>query len=210
MDERDNDGRKKKKVRQDFRDAIAKIANSKQAEVVAKQADEMRPRILQAFKNCPDGSELADGFVSIIKYFSAIGYWRGYKAAKRHYAKMNSVRRTPDGRQRLRAAVETMLAADLKTPTTEICEQLDRLRLSASFDLPANQKRNQKPKTVHVGPTRSGTIHCKWVQVSKDAFVKGMVSRIRTRLRDERRAKAWTELSDKVWRDSPNEESTQG
>lgn len=210
MDE-GNKEEKKKEAKKDFRDAISAIASTKQAELFAKRGAEMRQRILQSFKNRPDGSDLADGFVTVIRYFNAIGYWRGYKNAKRHYADMNSVRRTPDGRQRVHAAVERMLSADVKKPTTEICEELDRLRLSASFDLPANQKRNQKERIIHVGPMRSsGTIKYKWVQASKDTFVKAMISRIRTRLRDERRAKAWMELSDKVWRDSPHEESTQG
>ena len=92
MGEREKGARKRKRLRHDFFDAVVNVAN-KQAEMIAKQAAEMRPRILQSLRNSPDGNELADGFVAIIKYFSAIAYWRGYKIAKRHYE--NQLRSAP-------------------------------------------------------------------------------------------------------------------
>lgn len=158
--------------------------------MIAKQAAEIRPRILQSLRNCPDGNELADGFVVNIKYFSAIAYWRGYKTAKRHYETLGSVPHPPHGREQVHLAIERMLEEDLKMSAEEVCKRLDGEKLSESF-YPT------KGKVINVGP-RHGKIEHKWVDVYKDPFVKGMISRIRTRLRDERKAKAWMALSERA------------
>jgi len=171
------------------------MADSKQAEIIAKQAAEMRPRILQSFKNCPDGAELADGLIAIIKYFSAIAYWRGYKHAKKHYAALNSVKRTPDGRREVRRAIEQMLEREIDMTTKEICAQLDKLGLSASFDLEPKQKLNRKRNILHIGPRLRSV---SWLQACDAGCVKQMISRIRTRLRKERRAQTWMALSQRA------------
>jgi hypothetical protein len=152
-------------------------------------------RILQSFAAHANAVELAREFETVLRYFSAIAYWRGYRHAKKHYADLNSVKRTPDGRQEVRGAIEEMLEKDLDMPTKEVCAQLDRLGLSASFDLSAKQKLNKKAKTIHIGPKfRSYS----WVQACKAGCVKQLISRIRTRLRKERSAETWMALSQRA------------
>ena len=73
----------------------------------------------------------------------------------------------------------------------EVCKRLDGEKLSDSF-----YPTKGKQKVVNVGP-RQGKIQ-NGVDVYKDPFVKGMISRIRTRLRDERKAKAWMALSERA------------
>jgi len=182
----------KKKVRKDFFGAVVRIASSKHAAVMAKQVAEIQPRILQALRSCSGGSELADGFVATIRYFAAIAYWRGYKVAKRHYETLGSVTHPPHGRERVHLAIERMLEEDLKMSAEEVCKRLDSEKLSESF-----YPTKGKQKIINVGP-RQGKIEHRWVDVYKDPFVKGLISRIRTRLRDERRAEAWMALSQKA------------
>jgi len=174
---------------------VTRVRNAKQAESLSKQADEMCGRILQSFATHANAVELAKEFETVFRYFFAIAYWRGYKHAKKHYADLNSVKRPPDGRQEVRGAIEEMLEKDLDMPTKEVCVQLDRLNLSASFDLPAKQKLNKKAKTIHIGPKFKSI---GWVRACDADCVKQMIYRVRTRLRKESRAKAWMALSQKA------------
>lgn len=182
--------KKIEKIGKHFYAGVAKLAHPETFRHTEQQATEMRRRILNCFASCPDGSELADGFVAVINYFSGIGYWRGYKNAKKHYATLSAARRTPDGRQEVRRAIESMLEQDIEVSAEQICEQLDKMGLSASFDL----RINKKQKTIHVGP---GHQFC-WKHVRNEDSLKKMVSRIRTRLRRERRAEAWMKLADRA------------
>jgi len=172
-----------------------KVMTGKQAASLSKQSNEMCDRILQSFVTHANAVELAKEFRTVLSYFSVKAYWRGYKDAHKHYEVMKSVKRTPDGRQEVREAIERMLEQDVNMPTKEVCAQLDRLGLSASFDLPAKQELNKKAKVLHIGPKFKAI---SWVQACKAACVKQMISRIRTRLRSERNAKAWMALSQRA------------
>jgi hypothetical protein len=182
--------KKVEKLAKQFYAGVAKLAHAEKFRLTEQQATEMRRRILNSFALSPDSGELADGFVAVINYFSGIGYWRGYKNAKKHYATLTTARRTPDGRQGVRRALESMLEEDIDMSAEKICEQLDKMGLSASFDL----RINKKQKTIHVGP---GHQFC-WKHVRKEDSLKKMVSRIRNRLRKERRAEAWMKLADRA------------
>jgi hypothetical protein len=185
----------KEKVRRGFYDGVVRMADAEHTRIASEQASEMSRRILRSFASQSDGGELADGFTAVIRYFSGIGYWRGYKNAKRHYATVNSIKRTPDGRQEVREAIEQMLEKDIDMTAKEICVQLDKLGLSASFDLPANQKLNRKAETIHIGPKFKSI---DWERACTADCVKQMISRVRRRLRRERNAKAWMKLSDRA------------
>ncbi len=104
---------------------------------------------------------------------------------------MNAVKRTPDGRQEVHRAIEKMLEADIGMPAEKICEQLDKIGLSASFDF----RIRGKQKTILVGPKRQ---FC-WKNVRKEDSLKNMISRLRTRVRRERNAMAWMKLSDRTF-----------
>jgi hypothetical protein len=88
-----------------------------------------------------------------------------------------------------------MLEEDPKMSAGEICKRLDKKGLSDSF-----YPTKGKQKIINVGPHQKHS----WADVYKDGFVKGMISRIRTRLRDERRAKAWMALSEKAFAKEQN------
>jgi hypothetical protein len=184
----------KKKVKRAFYARAVKLANPEHARTMAEQASEMWRRILRSFAAHPDGGELADGFVAVIEYFSGIGFWRGYRNAKRQYASMKAVKRTPDGRQEVHRAIQEILEKDIDMPAEEICKQLDEMKLSASFDL----RIAGKQKTVHIGPKHK---FC-WASVCREWSVKRMISRLRTRARSERNAKAWMKLSGQVFQDT--------
>ena len=186
--------KKREKIAQRYA-AIATIAHAESLGVTEQQMTEMRRSILDFFTAQPNGDDLADSFDAVIHYFSGLGYWRGYKAAKRHYATLSAVRRTPDGRQEVHRAIEGMLEENIRMTADEICEELDSMRLSAAFDL----KRNGKQKTIHVGPGRQ----FRWKQVSTESSLKKMVSRIRTRLRTELRAEAWMKQADRTFASEP-------
>lgn len=174
-----------------FYAAVATIAHAESLGITEQQVAEMRRRILNIFTAHPDGEELADNFDAVIHYFSGLGYWRGYRAAKRHYTTLSAVRRTPDGRQKVHRAIEGMLVEDIHMTADEICKELDKMRLSASFDL----KINGKQKTIHVGAGHQ----FRWKHVSTESSLKKMVSRIRTRLRTELRAEAWMKQADRAF-----------
>jgi len=183
---------KKKKVRKDFYIGVAKLADPERLRLTEQQATEMRSRILNSFASRPDGGELADGFVAVVNYFAGIGYWRGYKNARKHYATLNSVARPPRGSKNVRVAIEDMLVQQPNLSTKEICDLLDAKRLSDSFELMKG-----KQKILNVGPYR-GKIEHPWKSVRRENCVKRMISRIRTRMRNERRAAGWMKLSDRA------------
>jgi len=167
------------------------MASPEHARLTSAQASEISRRILSSFTASPDGGELADGFVAVTRYFAELGFWRGYTNAKRHYATMNAVKRTPDGRQEVHSAIEKMLEDDINMPVEKICEQLDNIGLSASFDL----RIRGKQKTILVGPKRQ---FC-WKNVRKEDSLKNLISRLRTRVRRERNATAWMKLSGRAF-----------
>jgi hypothetical protein len=84
-----------------------------------------------------------------------------------------------------------MLEADIDMPAEKICEQLDKIGLSASCDF----RIRGKQKTILVGPKRQ---FC-WKNVRKKDSLKNMISRLRTRVRRERNAMAWMKLSDRTF-----------
>lgn len=178
-------------VRRGFLNRVVRMADEKQARVTAQKAKETWQRILQSFASHPDGVQLADGLVTVVQYFSQLGFWRGYRNAKRHYIAMNAVKRTPDGRQEVHREIEKMLEENIEMPADKICERLDQLGLSASFDL----KIRGKQKTILVGPGRQ---FC-WKSVRKEDSLKNMVSRLRKRVRRERNAMAWMKLVDRAF-----------
>ena len=183
--------KKVEKIAKQFYAGVAKLAYAEDFHLTEQQATEMRRRILRSFAAHPNGGELANDFVAVIKYFSGISYWRGYKNAKKHYAMLNASRRTPDGRQEVHREIAKMLEGDIEMPADKICDQLDQMGLSASFDL----RIKGKQKTIHVGPK----CQFRWKHVRKEDSLKKMISRIRTRLRRERRADAWMKLADRAF-----------
>lgn len=169
------------------------MAKANHSEITPSQANEIWSRILDSFAWRPEGRELADGFVALIRYFSQLGFWRGYKNAKRNYQTLNAIRRTPRGREKLRLVIEQILEKEIDSPAEKICQRLDDERLSESFFV----RTGGKQRIVTVGPFR-GKMERSWVSMCRENCVKGMISRIRTRLRKERTADAWMKLAERA------------
>ena len=185
--------KKIKKVREGFYIGVAEFAHPEKFCFKEHQATEMRRRILSSFSSRPDGGELADGFVAVVEYFSGVGYWRGYKNAKKHYAALNSDQRPPRGSEKVRLAIQEILKQQPKLPTKAVCELLDAKGLSESFE-----SKNGKHRFLNVG-RHKGKVEHSWVSVRRENSVKKMISRIRTRLRRERNADAWMKLADRAF-----------
>lgn len=183
--------KKRQKVREGFYIGVAKLAHPEKFRSKQLQASEMRRLILNSFASRPDGGELADGFLAVIEYFLGIGYWRGYKNAKKHYATLNSGQRTPRGSEKVRLAIQEILEHQPKLPTKGVCELLDAKELSDSFEF-------KKHTFLNVG-RHKGKVRHSWVSVCRENCVKKMISRIRTRLRRERNADAWMKLADRAF-----------
>ena len=154
---------------------------------------ELGRRIVASFESHPEGKNFRIGWTAMVSYFSALGYWRGYKDAKRHYAVLDPTDRDPNGRGKVRRAVVKMFEKNLTLSAKEICERLDEMdgqhldarRLSASFDT----RIDKKQKTVHVGYAHGRP----WSKVHREPYVKMMISRLRRRVKAERYAKEWME-----------------
>lgn len=140
--------RGKENVRRDFYRRVVRMADAGSLRVASEQAGEMWSRILRSFAGRPDGGQLADALVAVINYFSQIGYWRGYRNAKRHYKTLGAARRAPRGRKGVHLAIEDMLEKDLGMSAEDICEGLDEAGLSDSFYL----GKGEKGRTINVGP----------------------------------------------------------
>jgi len=185
--------KKIEKVREGFYIGVAGLSRPERFRFKEQHAAEMRRRILNSFASRPDGGELADGFVGVIEYFSGVGYWRGYKNAKKHYAALNSDQRPPRGSEKVRLAIQGILELQPKLPAKGVCELLDAKGLSESFEC-----KNGKHRFLNVGRHR-GKVQHSWVSVCRENCVKKMISRIRTRLLRERNANAWMKLADRAF-----------
>jgi hypothetical protein len=185
--------RKKKGLREGFYIEIAKLAHPERLRVTEQQATEMKRRILNSFASRPDGAELADSFVAVVSYFAGIGYWRGYKNARKHYATIQSISRPPRGSKNVRLAIEEILEKQRNLSTKEVCDILDREGLSESFE-----PKKGKQRYLNVGPHRGGKVEHSWASVYSEDCVKRMISRIRSRLRRERTAEAWIRLAEQA------------
>jgi hypothetical protein len=185
--------KRRKKVREGFYIGVAGLARPAEFRFKEQHAAIMRRRILNSFASRPDGGELADGFVAVIEYFSGVGYWRGYKNAKKHYAALNSDRRPPRGSEKVRLAIQGILKEQPKLSTKGVCELLDAKGISESFDV-----KRGKQTVLNVGQHR-GKAQNSWLSVHSENCVKKMISRIRTRLRREHNADAWMKLADRAF-----------
>jgi hypothetical protein len=185
--------KRRKKVREGFYIGVAGLARPEKFRSKEQHATEMRGRILHSFASRRDGGELADGFVAVIEYFLGVGYWRGYKNAKKHYAALSSDQRPPRGSEKVRLAIQGILEEQPKLSAKGICELLDAKGLSESFEF-----KNGKHRFLNVGRHR-GKVQHSWVSVYRENSVKKMISRIRTRLRREHNADAWMKLADRAF-----------
>ena len=175
------------------------VADSEKLSLFEAVTFEMNRRILAALESHPEGKALTKGLVGMIAYFSAIGYWRGYKDAKRHYAVLSASDRTPRGREEVRRAIERMLEKNLGMSAEEICNRLDLLdgqhvdtrRFSAAFDI----MRGGKQKTLKVGASYGRP----WRGMHKERCVTMMISRIRKRSKRERNARLWMQKAEKAF-----------
>jgi hypothetical protein len=184
--------KKVEKVATQFYAGVAKLAHPEHLRLTEQQATEMQRRILNSFASRPDGGELADGFVAVVNYFAGIGYWRGYKNARKHWAKIDPILRPPRGSKKVRLAIERILEQQRNLSTKEVCDILDKKGLSESFELKMGRQR-----FLNVGPRR-GKVEHTWASVCRVDCVKRIISRIRSRLQRERTAKAWMKLADQA------------
>lgn len=185
--------KKVEKVAKKFLAGVAKLAHPEHLRLTKQQASEMRCRILDSFASRPDGGELADGFFAVVNYFAGIGYWRGYKNARKHYATIQSISRPPRGSKNVRLAIEEILEKQRNLSTKEVCDILDKEGISESFE-----PKKRKQRYLNVGPHRGGMVEHSWVSVCREDCVKRMISRIRSRLRRERTAEAWIRLAEQA------------
>jgi hypothetical protein len=185
--------KKAEKIAKQFFAGVAKLAHPEHLRLTEQRATEMQRRILNSFASRPDGGELADGFVAVVNYFAGIGYWRGYKNARKHWAKIDPILRPPRGSKNVRLAIEKILEQQRNLSTKEVCDILDEKKLSESFELKKGRQR-----FLNVGPHRGGKVEHSWASVCRVDCVKRMISRIRSRLQRERTAEAWMKLADQA------------
>lgn len=144
-------------------------------------------RILNSFGDRTDGRELADGLINIVDYYALLGYWRGYRDAKRHYQTTRRRRNVSKDREKAKSIVLQVLSRDQDASTQKICRALDRAGVSAWF---GGEK--------YFGP-RAGRRQTKrgenWSEGHSEQAVMQWIYRIRKRLKTEQRANAWLERS---------------
>jgi hypothetical protein len=148
--------------------------------IVAREAVR---RILNSFRERADGGELADSLTEIIEYFVVIGYWRGYRAAKRHYEITMKSHKVPADRKNAESVVAAVVRENEAASTKDICMALDKAGVSGGFG-----------SSDHFGPrirAKEAKRGERWVDGHAEPAVVQWIYRIRKRVKTERRANAW-------------------
>jgi hypothetical protein len=155
--------------------------------LVARNA---RRRILISFGGREDGRELADGLIEIVDYYTLLGYWRGYRDAKRHYQTTLKRKKTPADRKGAQRVVMSLLRRNEDATTMRVLKALDDAGVSGGFG-----------DEDYFGP-RIGTSDAKkgerWIDGHGEQAVVQWIHRIRKRVKTERLANAWLSRSSKI------------
>jgi hypothetical protein len=152
---------------------------------------EARRRILQSFQGREDGRELADGLIEMVDYYTLVGYWRGYRDAKRHYDTTLKRQKTPADRRYAERFVASMIRRNPDAATKDICKALDEVGISAGFG-----------RHDYFGPrigTRKADVASRWIDGHAEPAVRQWIHRIRKRVRTEMHATKWLKRSSEVW-----------
>lgn len=153
-------------------------------------ATEAFRKILNSFQGRENGRELADGLTEIVDYYTLLGYWRGYREAKRHYEAMEKIDKTPADRTRVAKFVEQIFRKNPDTSTKDVCKALDESGLSAGFG-----------KDEFFGPrigARKANDEEKWVEGCTEQAVVQWIHRIRKWVKIEKLASAWLNRSSEI------------
>jgi hypothetical protein len=152
-------------------------------------ADEAFRRILNSFRDRADGRELADGLTNIVDYYVVLGYWRGYRDARRHYETQLKSHKTPVDRKNAERIVLAVLRKNDEASTGDVCRALDDAGVSGGF--------GEEYFGARVGAkkARQGD---RWVDGRSEQAVVQWVYRIRKRFKAEKLANAWLSRSSKV------------
>jgi hypothetical protein len=180
-----------KEARQVIEQTTSLAATPEQFAALEAVAMEWNRRILETFNTHPEGEHYRVGLVGLVAYFSALGYWRGYKEAKWNYATLDAAGRTPHGRERINREVSKMLEDDLRMTAKQICQRLDEMdeespdprAYALSFDTVVGKKQ----KSINVGHDYKNS----WATMHREPAIKMMISRIRDRIRKEKNAAEW-------------------
>jgi hypothetical protein len=159
----------------------------------SRVATEAVRRILNSFGGREDGRKLADGLIQIIDYYVLVGYWRGYRDAKRHYETKLRNRKTPADRTNAERVVAFVLGRDENTSTKEICKSLDDAGVSGGFG-----REDFFGLRMGARKARQGE---RWIDGSSEQAVVQWIYRIRKRIRTERLGNMWLRRSAEISRE---------
>src|SRR5208337_1075947 len=140
-------------------------------------------RILNSFSERSDGRELADSLTEIIDYYVVLGYWRGYRDAKRHYQITMKSHKIPADRKNAERIVAAVLRANEAASTKNICMALDEAGVSGGFGSSDYFGPRMRAKEAKLGE--------RWVDGHAEPAVVQWIYRIRKRVKTERQANAW-------------------
>lgn len=146
-------------------------------------AREAARRILNSFRDRSDGRELADNLIEIVNYYTLLGYWRGYREAKRHYQITLKSHKTPADRKGAERIVAGVLRRNQNASTKDICKTLDESGVSGGFG-----------REDYFGPRRGAQqakLGERWVDGHAEQAVVQWIYRIRKRVKTEKVANAW-------------------
>ena len=168
---------------ENFYEELVRLAKKGEMQKERARATDARRQIIRSLSALPGGDKLADNFSFTLNYFATILYWRGYRDARRHREKRDSPHRPPKERRPFQQEVERMLGRNIEMSTREICERLDDRNVSATFDCEDGTR-------IDIGPADRF-----WRQEARSSYVKQAIWRIRSRVKSEKRAKEFLQLS---------------
>jgi hypothetical protein len=168
---------------ENFYGELVRLAKKGEMQRERARATDARRQIIRSLSALPDGDKLADNFSFTLRHFATTLYWRGYKDARRHREKLGSPHRPPKERRPFQQEVERMLRQHIEMTTKEICEKLDDRNVSATFHC-------ENGTRINIGPDDRF-----WSEEARSSYVKQAIWRIRSRVKSEKRAKEFLQLS---------------
>lgn len=146
--------------------------------------------ILNSFGSRKDGRQLADNLTEVVDHFTVLGYWQGYRDAKRHYETTLKSHKTPADRKNAERIVAAVLHRNEAASSKDICKALDQAGVSGGFG-----SADFFGPRMHEREARRGE---KWIDGHAEQALVQWIYRIRRRVKTERQASAWLKRSSEV------------
>ena len=108
---------------------LADVTDRKQKQKKGEKAE--RWKLSESRQRLRDrmDSSLLDDLDELLRHVSFVFYIRGYKDSTHHERTLNSVKRTPSGRERFNRVVREMLEQNIEMKPEQICKELDRKKV---------------------------------------------------------------------------------